>query len=288
MIIVRSPREMQGTSTEWRRAGHAIGLVPTMGALHEGHLSLIRLARSQCERLVVSIFVNPTQFGPGEDLDDYPRDFERDRELCEAEGVDAIYAPEVAAMYPPNASTWVVEERLSHFLCGVSRPTHFRGVTTVVAKLFNAVLPDRAVFGRKDAQQARIIQRMVRDLDFPVSIVVAPIVRESDGLAMSSRNAYLSPDERRRALSIQNGLRQAGEAFRAGNRDTCALRAIVVDRIAEAGGKLDYAEIVSYDSLEPVDTVSAPALLAVAARFGETRLIDNALLDPTGAPPVTL
>jgi len=203
MRTIKTISEMQAFSGEARRSGKRIALVPTMGYLHEGHLSLMDKAAELAEVVVVSIFVNPTQFAPTEDFAAYPRDLERDSTRCERRGVHAIFSPDASEMYAPDASTWVVEERLSKGLCGLARPTHFRGVTTIVAKLFNAVLPDFAVFGQKDAQQAKVIQRMTRDLNFPVEIVVASIVREHDGLAMSSRNSYLSQAERQRALAIR-------------------------------------------------------------------------------------
>lgn len=279
MITVPTIREMQDTVNRWKREGHTIGLVPTMGFLHEGHLSLVRLARPRCDRLVVSIFVNPTQFAPNEDFEDYPRDFDRDSRACEAEDVDAVFAPSADEMYPPDASTWVEEDSLSTTLCGRSRPTHFRGVTTVVTKLFNACLPDLAVFGRKDAQQALIIQRMVRDLNFPVRILLGSIHRAPDGLAMSSRNSYLSPQQREAALSISRGLNEAKRRFDQGCRSAPELRGIVADAIEAGGGELDYVELVSQSSLRPLQVVREHALLAVAAKFGRTRLIDNVFLD---------
>jgi pantoate--beta-alanine ligase len=280
MQIVRTIPDMQDLSRRWRSQNSRVGFVPTMGFLHEGHLSLVRIAAQQCDRVVVSIFVNPTQFGPNEDLDQYPRDFVRDEELCRQEGVAAVFYPTTEAMYAADASTWVTEERLSGPLCGQSRPTHFRGVCTVVAKLFNAVLPDVAVFGQKDAQQALVIQRMTRDLNFPVSVVIGPIVREADGLAMSSRNKYLSTDERERALAINRSLEAAGQAFEAGQRDSTTLISAVRNRIRDAGGRIDYVELVSQATLEPVAVVDRPCLLAVAAFFGSTRLIDNRVLAP--------
>ncbi len=270
---------MRQASTQWKRNGCTVGLVPTMGFLHEGHLSLMRLARKECDQLIVSIFVNPTQFAPNEDFEDYPRDFERDCRLCRAEGVDAAFAPDAERMYPPDASAWVIEETLSRPLCGRARPSHFRGVTTVVAKLFNICDPDVAVFGQKDAQQALIIQRMVRDLNFPVRILLAPIHRESDGLAMSSRNTYLSAEEREQARSISRGLNAALQQFEGGERSAPELRRTVAAAIEDAGGVLDYVELVSRDSLRPLQIVDCKALLAVAAYFGRTRLIDNVFLD---------
>ncbi len=279
MKIIRSIPEMQEQSEAWRRAGERIGFVPTMGFLHEGHLSLMRIARKHSSRLVASIFVNPTQFGPNEDFSRYPRDFERDEALCRAEGVDALFYPEAAEMYAPDFSTWVTEESLSKPLCGASRPGHFRGVCTVVTKLFLAVAPHTAVFGRKDAQQALVIRRMVRDLNFPIEIVIGPIVREPDGLAMSSRNAYLSPDERQRALALSRGLRKAEAAYEAGERRAAALRGIVEAEIAASQGRIDYVQLVARENLAPLDpAVDRPAMLAVAVFYGKTRLIDNVFL----------
>lgn len=279
MMILRTTAEMRRQSRAWHRAAETVGFVPTMGYLHAGHLSLVREARARCERVVLSIFVNPTQFGPHEDLAAYPRDFARDEALCRDAGVDAVFYPEAATMYAPDHSTWVVEESLTRPLCGASRPGHFRGVTTVVAKLFHAVEPDVAVFGRKDAQQALVIQRMVRDLDFAVEIVVAPVIREADGLAMSSRNKYLDPDQRQRARSIPRGLERAAILYRDGERTAAALCGAVAREIAAAGGEVDYVELVSRADLEPAERAEGPVLLAVAARFGGTRLIDNVFLD---------
>ena len=258
-----------------------LGLVPTMGALHEGHLSLVRAAKAQCDSVAVSIFVNPTQFGPSEDLARYPRPFERDRGLLEKEGVDILFAPSAEEMYPRGEVTWVTVEGLSEKLDGRSRPGHFRGVTTVVAKLFNILEPDVAFFGQKDAAQAAVIRRMVRDLNFPVEIAVCPIVRESDGLALSSRNAYLNPDERRRALVLHRSLEQVALSFRSGEKSATRLIATAKDVFAdEPQVHLDYFEIVDPDTLDPVEQVSESTLVAVAAYVGSTRLIDNIILNP--------
>ena len=278
MKIISSITEMQAAALAWKRGGVRIGFVPTMGYLHAGHLSLVELVRRQAEVVVVSIFVNPTQFGPAEDLSRYPRDFERDAALCRDAGVDVLFAPEPGGVYPPDASTWVTEERLSQSLCGASRPGHFRGVTTVVAKLFNLVLPDVAAFGRKDAQQVLVIQRMVRDLNFPIQILIGPTIRETDGLAMSSRNVFLSADERQRALAISRALFAAERAFAAGERDAARLCAQVRDPIAQAGGHIDYVDLRARATLEPLTRLSEPAVLACAAVFGRTRLIDNVFL----------
>jgi pantoate--beta-alanine ligase len=250
-----------------------------MGYLHEGHLSLVDEAKKHADRVVVSIYVNPTQFGPNEDLDKYPRDFAHDEACCQARGVDAVFYPDNAVMYCPDHSCWVTEESLSQTMCGAARPGHFRGVTTVVLKLFNITQCNVAVFGRKDAQQALIIQRMVRDLNVPVSIIVAPLVRAPDGLAMSSRNKYLSSDERQRALSISAGLKQAAALFAGGERQAAALCELVSAGITKAGGNIDYVVVMDRDTLRPLTTIDRPAVLAVAAFFGKTRLIDNVFLD---------
>ena len=278
MTIIRTIGAMQTQARAWLRQGLRVGFVPTMGYLHEGHLSLIDVARARAERVVLSIFVNPTQFGPKEDLAKYPRAFARDCALCEARGCDVIFAPEVAEMYAPDHSTWVVEEQLSQPLCGRSRPGHFRGVTTVVAKLFLAVLPDVAVFGQKDAQQALVIQRMARDLNFPLDIIVAPTVREADGLAKSSRNTYLSAAERQAGLALSRGLGLAAAAHAAGERDPRRLEALVRRELEASGARLDYVECVDGHTLGPLTHVNGPALIAVAAFYGNTRLIDNCRL----------
>ncbi|MBN2164136.1 MAG: pantoate--beta-alanine ligase [Pontiellaceae bacterium] len=279
MKIVQSPQEMQRRALELKRAGKTIGFVPTMGFLHEGHLSLMKAARAQCDVLVVSIFVNPTQFGPNEDLDAYPRDFERDEALCNSVGVDYLFYPEPATMYADDASVWVDEERLSGVLCGASRPGHFRGVCTVVSKLFNLVLPDLSVFGEKDAQQLRIIERMVRDLNFPVQIVRGPIVREPDGLAMSSRNKYLTEEQRRNALCLRRSLDRAEAMVKAGEHDVRVLRGEMEHLIADVpDGVIDYVSFVDDVSLEPVERVDGRVLLALAVKIGSTRLIDNTVL----------
>jgi pantoate--beta-alanine ligase len=250
-----------------------------MGALHEGHLSLVRAARDRCDVVAASIFVNPTQFGPNEDLAKYPRDFEHDRELLEKEGVGLLFAPSVEEMYPPGAVSWVTVEGLSDRLDGRSRPGHFRGVTTVVAKLFHLVEPDAAFLGQKDAAQLAIIRRMVCDLKFPVEIVACPIVREPDGLAMSSRNAYLDPLQRRQALVLHRALMRVQEQWEAGERDAARLMAVGCKEMgSESAVRLDYFEIVDADSLDPVDKVDKGALVAVAAFVGGTRLIDNVVL----------
>jgi len=279
MKICQTISGARATCRTVRVQGGRLGLVPTMGALHEGHLSLVRAARAQGDAVAASIFVNPTQFGPSEDLAKYPRQFERDCELLEKEGVEILFAPSVEEMYPPGAVSWVVVEGLSEKLDGRSRPDHFRGVTTVVAKLFHIIEPDAAFFGQKDAAQLAVIRRMVRDLNFPVEIVGCPIVREADGLAMSSRNAYLNQEERRQALVLQRSLQSVRQFFQEGERDSTKL-------VAEGKGvfdgeplvRLDYFEIVNPETLDPVAVVSAKTLVAVAAYVGATRLIDNVVL----------
>jgi|SRR5579863_5157695 len=279
MKIFTTIGEIRAASREARRAGKRLGLVPTMGALHEGHLSLIRAAKESCQVVTASIFVNPTQFGPNEDLARYPRPFERDRELLEKEGVDLLFAPAVEEMYPRGAVTWVTVEELSGKLDGGSRPGHFRGVTTVVAKLLHVVEPDAAFFGQKDAAQVAIIRRMVRDLNFPVEIVVCPIVRETDGLAMSSRNSYLDPQQRKHALVLQRSLMRVKQMAGEGEDEAAKLIAAAKEVMAgEPAVRLDYFEIVDPDSLDPITDVAKGALVAVAAYVGTTRLIDNVLL----------
>ena len=275
MHIIETIHEMQNFSRTATKKGKRIGFVPTMGFLHQGHLSLIDEAHRHADIVVVSIFVNPTQFGPDEDLDKYPRDFERDTELCKARNVDVIFAPSAKEMYPQPQTTWVQEESLTSVLCGCSRPTHFRGVTTVVTKLFNAVLPDIAVFGEKDYQQLCVIRKMVADLNYPVEIISSPLVREDDGLAMSSRNRYLSADERERALSISRSLKEAATLIKHGEKSPEKIAEYIKLRISQNNGKIDYVEILDADSLTSIDTISGNILIAVAAFFGETRLFDN-------------
>lgn len=279
MEIIRTAEAMQHFALQKKRSGLTIGFVPTMGFLHEGHLSLMRLVRERCDLLVVSIFVNPTQFGPNEDLESYPRDFERDEALCNGERVDAIFYPAATEMYAADASVWVDEEALSGGLCGSARPGHFRGVCTVVAKLFNLVLPDWAVFGEKDAQQLRIIERMVRDLNFPLEILRGPIVRESDGLAMSSRNKYLSAEQRSEALVLMRSLTQVRRMFDEGECRVEFLRAAMVEMIeAFPDAAIDYIDFVGDKNLLPVERVEGPVLVALAVKWGSTRLIDNVVL----------
>jgi pantoate--beta-alanine ligase len=269
------------------QGGKRLGLVPTMGALHEGHLSLVRTAKSQSDVTAVSIFVNPLQFGPAEDFDKYPRPLERDAALLQELGVDLVFVPSVLEMYPPGAKTYVEVSELSGRLDGASRPGHFRGVTTVVCKLFEIVRPHRAYFGQKDAAQVAVLRKMVRDLDMDVEIVVCPIVREPDGLAMSSRNAYLSAEQRRQALVLSRCLQRVKSEFDAGEHDAQKLADIGVRTIAsEPGARLDYFAIVDPDTLEPALDLSRGALVAVAAWVGTTRLIDNMLVAPRAAEKV--
>jgi len=257
-----------------------VGFVPTMGYLHEGHLSLVRRARAECAAVAASIFVNPTQFGPNEDLSTYPRDLPRDLGLLETEGVDLVWTPTPEVMYPPGFQTWVVVEELTRPLEGALRPGHFRGVTTVVAKLFVAVQPQKAYFGQKDAQQAAVIRRMTRDLNLPIEIVVCPTVREPDGLAMSSRNTYLDAEERRAATVLYRSLTAAQEAFRSGERDAERLRAIVAETVAnEPLARLQYVSCANPVTLRELETVPSRALLSMAAFVGQTRLIDNVILE---------
>jgi len=281
MKIYETIEEMRAACRAARHGGQRLGFVPTMGALHEGHLSLIRAAKAARDIVAASIFVNPTQFGPNEDLARYPRDFKHDRDLLAKEGVELLFAPSVEEMYPAGAVTWVTVEGLSGKLDGRSRPGHFRGVTTVVAKLFHIVEPDAAFFGQKDAAQLAIIRRMVRDLKFPVEIVACAIVREPDGLAMSSRNAYLSPGDRIAATSLHRSLEAVRAAVSSGERDI--LRLLEAARrvlAAEPGIKLDYAEIVDADSFEPAAALRRTCYVLLAAIVGKTRLIDNALIEP--------
>jgi pantoate--beta-alanine ligase len=257
-----------------------VGLVPTMGYLHEGHISLVKQAKKECKSVIATIFVNPTQFGPNEDLDKYPRSLERDLKMLDAEGVDIVWTPTAEVMYPAGYQTWVEVENLTKPLEGSMRPSHFRGVTTVVSKLFNATRPDKAYFGQKDAQQAAVIRQMTRDLSYPLEIVVCPIFREADGLAMSSRNSYLSPEERQSATVLYRALSAAKTAFVGGEKNAEKLRQIVKDVIAtEPKAQLQYVSCADYVTLAELDTVSGKALLSIAVFMGKTRLIDNFLLE---------
>ena len=271
---------MQKAALALRAQGRTIGFVPTMGYLHDGHASLMRIARARADVVVASIFVNPTQFGPQEDLNKYPRDFERDEIICRGEKADIIFYPTPENMYLPDHSVYVAEEKLSSGLCGASRPGHFRGVATVVAKLINIVQPSFVVLGEKDAQQLRVLKRMVRDLNFPVEIVPGPTVREPDGLAMSSRNKYLSSDERRQAVCLRHALNRATELYRSGTRDAESLCDAMIEVIGKCpSAKIDYIDLVDDSTLEPVRTLNKPTLVALAVYVGKTRLIDNITLD---------
>ncbi len=280
MRVIRTKREMRALVEEAVGAGRLVGLVPTMGYFHEGHLELMRRARAECDLVVVSLFVNPTQFAPGEDLAAYPRDFARDCSLAEEVGVDCVFAPEVEEMYPGQASTYVTVEGLSEVMCGVSRPTHFRGVATVVAKLFNIIPAQRAYFGTKDAQQLAVIRKMVDDLDFRVEVVAVATVREEDGLAMSSRNTYLGPEERKQAVALNLALREAERLVAAGERDAGVV-ARAMERVFAAYPlvNLEYISICDNILLRPVESLSGSVLIAVAARVGRARLIDNIQLE---------
>jgi pantoate--beta-alanine ligase len=279
MRIIETIEEMKKFSEEMREKKKTIGFVPTMGYLHEGHLSLVRRARAENDVVVVSIFVNPTQFGPNEDYERYPRDFERDRKLLERENVDCVFHPSVEEMYPPDFSTFVEETKLSKPLCGRSRPGHFQGVCTVVTKLFNIVKPHRAYFGQKDAQQFRVLRRMVRDLNMDVEMIECPIVREPDGLAMSSRNVYLTPEERKQALALYQSLKIAENLFLNGERDAVKIKEAMINHLSRFDRvKIDYVEIVDEETLEPVEKIDRKVIVAVAAWVGKARLIDNTIL----------
>lgn len=281
MERITDPQELKRHCRAWSAQGLSIALAPTMGYLHEGHLSLMDHARARADRLVVSVFVNPAQFGPNEDLDRYPRDLPRDLRLAREHGADLVFAPEAGAMYQPDHAAWVEVPELAAGLCGASRPVHFRGVCTVVLKLLNLVRPDLAVFGQKDWQQLAIIRRMVRDLDLDVEIAGLPIFREPDGLAMSSRNVNLTPEERAQAPAILQGLELVQAAVRAGEREAEKLALMFRAHLAEklAGARVDYASFVHPESLAPVSRLEAPTLLAVAVFMSRVRLIDNILLE---------
>jgi pantoate--beta-alanine ligase len=279
MKILYNIRDMHVAVLAARGQNRRLGFVPTMGALHEGHLSLVRAAKNQCAVVAASIFINPTQFGPNEDFSIYPRTFERDSELLKNEGVDLLFAPSAEEMYPKGAVTWVTVEGLSDKLDGRSRPGHFRGVTTVVSKLFHIIEPDVAFFGQKDAVQLVLIRRMVRDLNMPVEIVGCPIVRDADGLAMSSRNAFLSAEERKSATVLNRTLKEIRQRFDQGERSASKLLSSGIKIFQqEPGARLDYLEIVDPESLDATRSISKEALVAIAAHIGTTRLIDNEML----------
>jgi pantoate--beta-alanine ligase len=281
MLTITSAAEMTALSKQARREGRRVGFVPTMGALHAGHISLVRAARGQSDVVVASIFVNPKQFGPTEDFAKYPRSFESDAAMLAADKTDYLFCPSVEEMYPAGATTWVEVGGISEKLDGRSRPGHFRGVTTVVAKLFNIVKPDLAFFGQKDAAQVAVIRKMVGDLNFGVEIVVCPIAREPDGLAMSSRNAYLAPGERKQATVLSRSLQRVQTLAAQGERDAACLASAGKQVMSqEPSVRLDYFEVVAPDTLDPVADISQGALVAVAAYVGTTRLIDNVVLEP--------
>jgi pantoate--beta-alanine ligase len=286
MEVVYTIEDVRQTMRQARMVGKTIGLVPTMGALHAGHGSLIEAAVKGCDYVVVTIFVNPTQFGPGEDLDKYPRTLETDAAFCEEFCADLVFAPSADEMYPEEQMAWVEVEKLTDGLCGANRPGHFRGVTTVCAKLFNIVQADIAYFGQKDAQQAAVIRRMVSDLNLPLQICICPIVREADGLAMSSRNQYLSSEERKRALCLYKALKVCREKVRDGQRDAYTLTDIMKEIIVRDQCQIDYVSIVDTETLEPLKTVTDRALVALAVHIGPTRLIDNILIDLNNPPNI--
>ncbi len=280
MEVVETIEKIRAIILKAKSAGRAIGFVPTMGALHEGHFSLIRAAKEQCSFVVVSIFVNPTQFGPGEDIDKYPRPFDADIEACKTEGVDVVFAPEAIQMYPRENLTWVNVEKLSMPLCGKSRPGHFRGVATICCKLFNIVQPDIVFFGRKDAQQAIVVQRMAADLNMPPRIIVCPTVREIDGLAMSSRNAYLTAAQRKDAALVYAALQEVEVFIAAGERKSKTLisemeKILKISRLI----KIDYISIVDAQALDGLDELKGKVLIAIAVKIGQARLIDNIVID---------
>ncbi|MDN5338849.1 MAG: pantoate--beta-alanine ligase [Thermotogaceae bacterium] len=280
MKVIEKINDMKKISKDLILNGKSIGFVPTMGYLHEGHLSLVRKARKENEIVVVSIFVNPTQFGPNEDFDKYPRDTDRDLKLLQNENVDFVFMPSAEEMYPEGYATYVIVERLTEVLCGKSRPGHFRGVATVVTKLFNIVKPTRAYFGQKDAQQFRVLKRMVEDLNMDVEMVEAPIVRESDGLAMSSRNVYLSPEERKQAVALFETLNLAKKAIENGERDAEKVKKLMRENISKYDKVIiDYIEIVDEKNLTPLSKIEGKVLIAIAAFVGKARLIDNIIVE---------
>lgn len=276
MKVLKTIKEVRDIVAAWRKDGLTVGLVPTMGYLHEGHQSLIKASVAQNDRTVVSVFVNPIQFGPTEDLEAYPRDLNRDMQKVEEAGGDIIFNPEPSEMYPGHFTSFIDTTETTELLCGAVRPIHFRGVCTVVGKLFNIVLPDHAYFGQKDAQQLATIKRFVRDLNFPVEIVPCPIIREDDGLAKSSRNTYLSADERQAALILSKSLALGKAAIEAGERDAHKVIAIIKDNLAtEPLARIDYVEAVDFENIQRVDRIEGETLVAIAVYIGKTRLIDN-------------
>lgn len=280
MDICYTIKDVRERVNAWKREGLTVGFVPTMGYLHEGHKSLMQAARANNDKVVVSVFVNPMQFGPNEDLESYPRDFEKDSALCESVGVDLIFHPEPEEMYADGFCSYVDMNGLTGELCGKSRPIHFRGVQTVVLKLFNIVKPDRAYFGQKDAQQLAVIKRMVKDLNVDTEIVGCPIVREADGLAKSSRNTYLNPDERKAALILSRSLKLGRELIENGETDSNAVIKAITDSInTEPLAKIDYVDVVDFDTITPVDRIGKSVLVAIAVYIGKTRLIDNFIIE---------
>ena len=276
MKVVKTIQEVRDQVSAWRKEGFSIGFVPTMGYLHEGHQSLIRKSAEQNDRTVVSVFVNPIQFGPNEDLEAYPRDLERDKVAVEEAGGDLIFNPEPSEMYPNHFTSFIDTTETTELLCGAVRPIHFRGVCTVVGKLFNIVLPDRAYFGQKDAQQLATIRRFVRDLNFPVEVIACPIVRESDGLAKSSRNTYLNPAERQAAVILSKSLNLGKEAIEQGERDAKKVIAVITASLqSEPLARIDYVEVVDFENIQRVERIAGETLVAIAVYIGKTRLIDN-------------
>lgn len=280
MDICYTIKDVRERVNAWKKDGLSIGFVPTMGYLHEGHKSLMQAARTNNDKVVVSVFVNPMQFGPNEDLESYPRDFEKDSALCESVGVDLIFHPEPEEMYADGFCSYVDMNGLTTELCGKSRPIHFRGVQTVVLKLFNIVKPDKAYFGQKDTQQLAVIKRMVKDLNVDTEIVGCPIVRESDGLAKSSRNTYLNPDERKAALILNRSLKLGKDMIENGETDAKAVIKAITDNInTEPLAKIDYVDVVDFDTITPVDKIGKSVLVAIAVYIGKTRLIDNFIIE---------
>lgn len=280
MDICYTIKDVRERVNAWKREGLAVGFVPTMGYLHEGHKSLMQAARANNDKVVVSVFVNPMQFGPNEDLESYPRDFEKDSALCESVGVDLIFHPDPEEMYADGFCSYVDMNGLTTELCGKSRPIHFRGVQTVVLKLFNIVKPDRAYFGQKDAQQLAVIKRMVKDLNVDTEIIGCPIVREADGLAKSSRNTYLNPDERKAALILSRSLKLGRKLIENGETDAKAVIKAITDSInTELLAKIDYVDVVDFDTITPVDKIGKSVLVAIAVYIGKTRLIDNFIIE---------
>lgn len=280
MEIYSEIAKVRAQVAEWKKAGMTVGLVPTMGYLHEGHMSLVNAAKKENDRVVVSIFVNPMQFAPNEDLASYPRDLEKDAKLCEAAGVDLIFHPQPEEMYAPGFCSYVDMDGLTKELCGKSRPIHFRGVQTVVLKLFHIVTPDRAYFGQKDAQQLAVIKRMVKDLNVGTQIIGCPIVREDDGLAKSSRNTYLNEKERQAALVLSRSLKKGKALAESGEKDVCAIKQAITQEIEkEPLAKIDYVDVVDFETITPIDKLAGSVLVAIAVYIGKTRLIDNFMIE---------